>query len=202
MMQKLIEDPFSDNSIIFLVLANFITIFIGVYQGWSFFIFVLIFWFQSFFMGVFYFAKLLKLENFPRKTFEFHKKQVPRKNTRLFVNFLFALHYSFFHFVYLGVLLAVSYLGRTESFNLGYVLLAIGVFFLSHAYSFFYHKDETEKLENLSVGKAMILPYFRIIPMHIILIVGILAINSRASVIFFLFLKTSADLTMHLVKHN
>ena len=56
------------------------------------------------------------------------------------------------------------------------------------------------------MGRAMFLPYARIVPMHLTIIFGsvLLSLTTTPKVVlvFFLLLKTAADLAMHFSEHR
>jgi hypothetical protein len=89
------------------------------------------------------------------------------------------------------------------------IWISCGIFFANHFYSFLFYRTRERQGEEY-VNDTFIAPYFRIMPMHLIifigavfiLILGILGISSTLPVlVIFLLLKTAADLAMHLWKH-
>jgi hypothetical protein len=51
-----------------------------------------------------------------------------------------------------------------------------------------------------NIGTLMFMPYLRILPMHLSIILGAVLGGSTA-VLFFLALKTAADAGMHVIEH-
>jgi hypothetical protein len=47
----------------------------------------------------------------------------------------------------------------------------------------------------------MLFPYARVLPLHLTILVGALQTNSPTALVFFLMLKTGADLLMHVIEH-
>ena len=134
------------------------------------------------------------------------------QKTKMSVAFFFILHYGFFHLVYFGFLVEFLANGRDFSFTMDvFSILIMGfIFFLNHLFSFWYNKKEFEE-KKPNIGKIMLFPYSRIIPMHLTIIFsGIFIVSGSIngfelfsiSVLFFLILKTIADLTMHIIEHR
>ncbi|WP_293645850.1 DUF6498-containing protein [Thiolapillus sp.] len=74
------------------------------------------------------------------------------------------------------------------------------MFFVNHAWSFFSNrKREADTVPN--IGTLMFLPYARILPTHLTLVFGGMFISGKLWLVFFLLLKTLADLIAHAVEH-
>lgn len=74
------------------------------------------------------------------------------------------------------------------------------IFLTNHSFSFYKNlKKDTEKKQN--IGRVMLFPYARILPMHIIIVMGLLINPTTNSILLFLILKTIADLIMHQKEH-
>jgi len=80
-----------------------------------------------------------------------------------------------------------------------YVGLAVA-FWLGHRASFREHID-SDLAHSPEPGKLMMLPYLRIIPMHLTLICGVL-LGGAGTVMFFILLKTAADVALHYLEHR
>jgi hypothetical protein len=105
------------------------------------------------------------------------------------------MHYGFFHLIYLIFLLPKAV---NAASSLGVQVMVV-VFFLNHLYSFFHNRKKDESCVP-NIGTLMFLPYARIIPMHLTIILG--AAIGSAGLVFFLILKTVADMIMHVVEHQ
>lgn len=187
-----------DPSSISLLLSNFIVIILAVTQNWDVSTLLWIYWIQSIIIGFFQFLKILSLKQFSTENFTINNQPAqPTINTKLFTAFFFLFHYGFFHFIY-AIFLASVVAKAPE--NLLSILIGSAIFFLNHLYSFVHNKINDQKLTP-NIGKIMFSPYARIIPMHLVIIVGALLTN-QVLLVAFLLLKTVIDLLTHIFKHN
>lgn len=192
-----IKRPFyHDTSLWILLGSNLLTISIALSQDWSLMTIMVGYWIQSVIIGSFNVIRILSLTQFSTDNFYMNDKPVePTEKTKKSVALFFALHYGFFHLIYLFFLIASG-----SSIDWKYVLFAGGIFFIDHGFSFRYNKErDRQKITN--IGRLMFFPYARIIPMHIVLLVYGIAVKEGALMVF-LGLKTAADLIMHIVEHE
>lgn len=125
--------------------------------------------------------------------------------------FFFTLHYGIFTLVH-GVFSFVI-AGMTESLTAGrtvYVIL-IGAMFLSHLASLGLNWFGRGERHGVSTGRAMFMPYPRMLVMHVSIIGGFflmfngaaggVSFNQLAPVILLVGLKTAIDLGLHLFEH-
>ncbi|BAO43139.1 DUF6498-containing protein [Thiolapillus brandeum] len=196
-----LEALFADNSLWGLLLANLVTIVLAVLQGWDLLLVMWVYWCQSVIIGIFNFWRMLTLKKFTTKGLKMNGSPVAATDsTRRQVSFFFLFHYGFFHLVYLIFLLAGSTEGERPDFFSPGPLLMVLLFFINHAWSFFSNrKREAEAVPN--IGTLMFLPYARIIPMHLTLVLGGVLISGRFWLVLFLALKTGADLIAHVAEH-
>jgi hypothetical protein len=202
-----VQNFFSDNSLLFLILSNIIMIFVALYENWDVITIMFIYWCQSVIIGIFTFFKILNLKNYTIDGISINN--IPIGSTtgiKIVMAFFFLFHYGGFHFAYLFFIVLNPFFNsapQTSFTNLG-VLLIISVFFVNHLFSFLYNKKrDAQKIQNLR--KVMGFPYMRIIPMHLTIIFGGIFLISGApqiTLILFLLLKTFADVAMHIVEHR
>jgi len=197
----------SDHSTLFLLFANFIMIFFAIYENWNLLTIMFIYWCQSVIIGVFTFFKILNLKNFSTEGMRFSNgPALPTTGTKIGMAFFFLFHYGFFHFGYFFFLIANPFfdISSQTSFTGLTILIVIVVFFINHLFSFLYNREkDANKKQN--IGKVMMFPYIRIIPMHLTIIFGsffIMAGSPQISLILFLILKTIADVAMHIIEHR
>jgi hypothetical protein len=190
-----------DKSSLFLVGSNIFTIILAVLQHWSLPKAMWIFWCQSIIIGFYNWKRIRSLKQFSTNGFTFNNQPVaPTKATQRKVASFFALHYGFFHFVYLIFL----YAGRTNlsRFDTLGVVICIGTFAVNHRFSF-QHDLESDLNRKPNIGTLMFFPYARILPMHLTILLGNHFTNqTTGTLILFLSLKTVADLIMHLIEHR
>ena len=188
-----------DMSLWFLLFSNIITIYFAVTQNWDLLTVMWIYWFQSVIIGIFNFIRILKLKDFYSDNLtdsRGNKIIEPTEGGKNLVAFMFIVHFGFFHFVYWLFIFGLTYEDWKEAVNspiFDYILLSVFAFFMAHALSFFNSRkiDETKKQD---IGLIMMYPYARIIPMHFTILFGFF-INYW--LLFFLVLKTIADVIMH-----
>ena len=190
----------SDMSAWSLVLSNAFTVLLAVIQRWDLLSIMLIYWCQSVIIGFFNVIRILELKNFSTEGLKINGRPVdPTTSTKIQVAVFFALHYGFFHFIYLFFLFSGN---KTYDIDLKFIVLTAAVFFANHLFSFLYNRGKDKKKEN--IGRIMFFPYARIVPMHLTIILGASVAGGGFSAfytIFFLGLKTTADLIMHSVEH-
>lgn len=196
-----------DPSLWVLVVSNVYTLGAALYQGWDIRTIMLIYWAQSVIIGFFTVLRILSLKNFSTTGLRVNRQSVqPTRSTRMFLAGFFAFHFGFFHVGYLIFIFVGGFFGADGTpIALGGILSITLLFFLNHLFSFFYNfKDARERPRN--VGKVMLMPYARIVPMHITIIVGgVLFLRTGSSVpmlALFLILKTVADALMHIHEHK
>ncbi|MBU0649417.1 hypothetical protein KJ969_04985 [Patescibacteria group bacterium] len=180
-----------------LILANLATIVLAVAQGWNFSTLIWSYWLQSLIIGLFQFFKILDLKQFSAKGFKINNRPAkPTPGTKYFTAVFFVIHFGGFHFVY-SVFLASS----ARQAEWGSILLVSAVFLANHLFSYFRNREEDrQKIKN--IGTMLFFPYARIIPMHLTILFGFFLIGGPISLVFFLLLKTAADVVMHKIEHR
>ncbi|WP_337866658.1 DUF6498-containing protein [Ignavibacterium sp.] len=165
------------------------------------------YWVQSVVIGLFNFVRILMLKNFSTLGFKQSGKELkPTKATKISTAIFFLIHYGFFHLVY-GVFLATfpTIMNETKPDGSFYLLFSSIVFLINYGYDF-YKEQNTVTSEIPNLGTVMFMPYLRIIPMHLTIILGglIVAAGSFARLDTSLFvilvlmgLKTFVDLITH-----
>lgn len=152
-----------------------------------------IFWCQSVLIGIFNFLDLLTTKSVDAKNFTMNDQPVDPVKSRGCYSFFFLFHYELFHVVYL-IFLVVE-LGATTidvSF-LKYGLVAITV---NMIIDFVRHKQQY-KDHPPNLGTMFFLPYLRIIPMHLMILMPSF-LNIKPSLVF-LILKAFFDVVGYLI---
>lgn len=188
----------ADSSTWILILSNILTIFIAIIQNGEIPKIMFLYWAQSVIIGFFTFFKIISLRELSTKNFKLNDRNVkPTNFTKYYAAFFFLIHYGGFHTGYLLILM----LEFQVKLNSLYLLIPAGIFLVNHLFSFIYnYKADSKKVRN--IGSIMFFPYARIIPMHLTIIFGSLLIKDTFTLIFFLGLKTIADVIMHLIEHS
>ncbi|RFF28916.1 DUF6498-containing protein [Wenzhouxiangella sediminis] len=181
--------------------ANGLTIVFAVVFGWSAGIVLWAYFAQNLIIGYFSRKRILALDEFKTDGFKINDRQPPptpetKKKTANF----FAFHFGFFHLGYFAFLAQAH---RPDGLDL---LLLAGVavsFWFNHAASFRRHIEADAKGKT-NIGTLMFLPYLRVVPMHLAVIIGSGAelMDTLPGLVGFMLLKTGADWLMHHVEHR
>jgi hypothetical protein len=190
-----------DLSALFLIVSNVITIVIAVLEQWQLSEVIWIYWWQNIIIGFYNYKRIRSLKHFSAEGFTINKKPVaPTKATQGFVAIFFLLHFGFFHLVYL-IFIMIEGAALPKLNSVGFVSCLV-VFIINHHFSF-RHNLEKDLQKKPHIGTIMLFPYARIIPMHLIILIGgFFAGASPALLVIFLVLKTYADLFMHRIEHS
>lgn len=206
-------DP-RDYSGIGIILSNGMVILLALFEGWSLESMMLIYWVQSVVIGIAQFFRMLMLRSFSTEGLSSNGRPVPesaqgRRSTAIF----FAVHYGIFHLVYGMFLIGLG--GKDAGAgpaaqeaaaaggwsDTGWFVLSVLGFVVGHGYSFFQNvRADLERRPNL--GVMMFLPYARIVPMHLVILLGGQAGDGVGMMLLFSGLKTGADYVMHIVEHR
>lgn len=194
-----------DRAIDGILATNAITLVVALWQQWPATLLLWPYWIQSIVIGWYSRRRILALRRFSTEGLKVNGRAVqPTAETKRSVANFFALHYGFFHLAYLAFLFSLSFdarLGRAPTSGdwLLFALLGAG-FWLSHRNSHRLHLDADIRSER-NLGLLMFLPYARILPMHLTIILGTL-IGGGGAILLFTALKTAADVLMHVVEHR
>ena len=195
-----VKEPRVGASVTSLLIANFISIVLALYQDWDLRELMIIYWSQSVIIGYFSFRRMRDLKEFSTEGVSSNGKTLqPTDETKRHMSFFFALHYGTFHLVYLAFMFSDGIESlRSDLLFLG---LCIAAFLINHWYSYVEHR-EMDATRKPNIGTIMFFPYARILPMHLTIIAGG-AIGSASTPVLLLFLglKTLADVVMHKVEH-
>ncbi len=160
-----------------------------------------IYWGQSVIIGYFNVRRMLALKQFSTDNFRINNRPAePTRKTQRQTAFFFAVHYGGFHFAYLVFLFAEN--GIASGVAIAGVVACILIFFFNHRFSYHYNRErDATRAPNL--GFIMFFPYVRIIPMHLMILMGNQFVgDSTARLVMFLVLKTLADVAMHVIEHS
>ena len=174
----------------FLLLINSYLIYYYLQNPGEFNTIVWIYWLQSILIGFFTFIELLKTENPDETSMKMNDQPVTKKNIGC-AAFFFLFHFGFFHLVYAIFLLT----GFSAGANAKIVLIKGGIFLVESTFDLIRRRSATKEGEKENIGKMFFVPYLRIIPMHLMILVpGFLGFGSS---VIFLILKTLADIGMY-----
>lgn len=185
-----------------MLAANLVAIVIALATRMPLSDLMLVYWIQSVIIGVSFFARMLSLGRFSTEGLNLDDEQLdatPRNKVR--VALFFALHFGFFHLVYLMFLAFEPAAQKSAPFSaLGFWLCAAG-FAVGHGYSLL-ENIAKDRAGEPNLGTLMMLPYARIVPMHLTILFGGVLFKGVAALVIFCLLKTVADVLMHTVEHH
>jgi hypothetical protein len=203
--------------------ANGVTIALAVWQGWGLVHLLWPFWIQSVVIGWYWRQRILRLEEFCTGGFKINDQRVePTPETQRQTANFFAVHYGGFHFVYLFFLLGFSfgadpsgmitvtnentgaqslvYVGRVAAADVPFLFALGASFWLTHRESFREHVA-ADLARRPNIGTLMVVPYARVLPMHLTIILGMF-LGASGGIWLFGLLKTIADVLMHKAEHH
>lgn len=184
-----------------LVIVNAATLAVALGLDWPAATLMWPYWIQSIVIGYFSRKRILALGRFSTAGFTMNDRPVsPTPATQRSVANFFALHYGFFHFGYFVFLRQrFAQLDACDWLGLGAIAIS---FAWNHRFSY-EQNVEADRRGTPNIGTLMMLPYARILPMHLTIILGgALGGEGPAVVLIFGALKTAADVLMHLVEHG
>jgi hypothetical protein len=218
-MEPLEKPP--DTSVVGIVGANALTLAAAVWQEWGLLHLLWPFWIQSAIIGWYARRRILLLQQFSTDDLRMNNQPVePTPETQGKVANFFALHYGLFHLGYLVFLVQATAVasggilpvvqedsGRTVDFLVGQVTGFDWLIFAALAFTF-WRSHRASHLEHVeadlsrvpNVGTLMFMPYARVLPMHMTIILG--ASIGAGAVWLFVLLKTGADVVMHKIEHH
>jgi hypothetical protein len=199
---ELLRDP----SILGILASNVVTLGVAIWQHWPMVLLLWPYWLQSLVIGWYSRRRILALDTFSTEGFKINGKAVePTEETKRFTANFFAIHYGFFHVGYMVFLLAISFVGNfgrpPDAGDWGLIGLLGLSFFLSHRGSHRRNLAADNRSER-NIGSLMFLPYARVFPMHIAIIVGCMLGGGPAALLLFTALKIVADVAMHVIEHR
>lgn len=183
---------FSNPSFLFLLAGNLYCIWYYENHTNGFVTVVWIYWLQSIIIGFFNFLDLLTIKNYDAADFKMNDAPVTSKNQGCMAWF-FLVHYGFFHLGYCVFLLVDFGISRVDK---NFLLLGVAAFFFESLWGFVRQK-RLEREVRLGIGTIFILPYLRIIPMHLTIIIP--QFTGIQPSLVFLILKMIADILSFMV---
>lgn len=152
------------------------------------------YWIQSMIVGVYVYRRMMSLVVFSTEGLTSNNRPVPETaQGKCSTARFFVLHYGAFHLGYVVFLL---------SSHAAVVPLEIFVL-ASRGLSFAFSQHQTYRVQHAAdlrgrpnLGTLMFLPYVRVLPMHLGIILGSALGDGAMTLVFFVVLKTLADLAL------
>lgn len=149
---------------------------------------IITYYLQSLCVGVFHFFRLLAHRNIPN--------QPNRKKSALFSSFFFIFHYGGFHLAYAFFLLMLmgKIPGRVDFMWLGFSLISILASNLIETRK----SIKKDKEKQTVAGFIFFIPYVRIIPIHLFIMLSFTYFEPT-KFLYFLLMKTAADIITYFI---
>lgn len=185
--------------ILWLLAANLATMIMALTQGWSLGPLMWVYWCQSVIIGVFHWLRIRHLKQFSVTGIKINGKRIeePTPVIKRWMTNFFAMHFGFFHLVYLIFLL--FFLGKIPMEVVLGAMVGVLLFGINHAASYRQHLRQ-DAASTPGIASMCFFPYARVLPMHLVIfIAAIYGPESVMALFVFLLLKTLIDLIMHSV---
>jgi hypothetical protein len=195
-----------DPGIVGIVLANALTLWVAWTQHWPIALLLWPYWLQSLVIGAFARQRIRALQRFSTARLFFGgEPAAPTAAVRDQIADFLALHFGIFHAVYLVFLIAAALFGDAGARPTGrdaLLILALGVGFavaqgLAHRRQVREDRDHEPNL-----GSLLLLPYPRVLPMHVMILLGAFVASGPLALALFTLLKTAADVAMHVIERR
>jgi hypothetical protein len=198
---KLADRAATDRSVYALIAANLVAAAIALGFRMDLRDLMLVYWTQSVIIGLTHFIRMASLRNFSTDGMKLNSEPVEAvsENKWRFAVF-FHLHYGIFHAGYLVfIALDAGRAGEAPISTAGLWLCAL-VFAVNHGFSL-RHNLASDRQGSPNLGTLMMLPYARILPMHVTILIGGAYFGGFKALLVFVILKTLADVFMHVMEH-
>ncbi len=213
-----------DSAVNGILASNAIAVALAWWSGEGLLVLLWPYWLQSVIIGFFAQRRLRMLKVFSVEGLKINGRPATATpgTARWTANF-FVVHYGLFHLVYAAFLttftvapaaqgivprfddatgtFATSLLGRLQGMDLLYIAVAGLSFVWTHAQSFRANVEQDLR-GRPNLGTLMFVPYIRIVPMHITIILGTVLGGGTLGLLLFGGLKTAADVVMHVIEHR
>jgi len=183
----------NDSSTLALVGANALTLVLALALDWPVGTLLWPYWLQNLVIGWYARKRMLALGRFSTEGFTSNDEPVPadesgKRSTASF----FVMHYGLFHLVYFMFLCAEAPVsGGLDAL----VVLACGFSYVVAQRQTCADQIASDALGTPNLGKLMFLPYLRVLPIHLAIVLGTTRIGPAALVLF-VGLKTVADIAL------
>jgi len=189
-----------------VIATNVLAIVIAVWQQWPLVTLLWPYWLQSVIIGWYSRKRILALRDFSLANtsgFDRGSPEVTKRSTASF----FVMHYGAFHLVYALFLWSATrgkvhgiapY--RVDALDL-ICMAALAVSFVITHRAAYLRMLAADAQGRPNIGFVMFLPYLRIVPMHLTIILGVAAAHG-GGVLLFGALKTAADALMHWIEYR
>lgn len=189
------KNIFRDSSFWSLLLINVFVIAYYLINNTGFKTIIWIYWCQSVIIGFFNFLNLLTVHHIKPGSITINDEPVTKDATaRGCLAPFFAFHYGVFHLVYMVFIYAML-TDAHEKLDMTFLEISVAGFFFDQVRNFIRAK-KWEQTHMVDAGTIFFIPYLRIVPMHLTILLPKF-IGVIGAFPLFLVLKTIADLITH-----
>lgn len=197
------NDP---SGVLALIATNVVGIGIAWWQHWPLVTLLWPYWIQSVIIGWYSRKRILALRDFSLANTNGFDRGSPEATKRHTARF-FTMHYGIFHVVYAiflwtftrgGMRGVVAY--HVTTLDLAFMAVLTVSFVLTHRATY-QRIMAADQQGRPNIGGVMFLPYLRIVPMHLAIIIGLSA-GYHGGMLLFATLKTIADALMHWIEYR
>jgi hypothetical protein len=196
MANKLFLNP----AIISLFISNLTAIILIIINKWSAQEIFLVYLIQSFIIIIFFFLKIISLKKFSSGILIYGKTPKPTNKLKFQMAFSFLILHFVAHYFLFIILIYPNLYNILKSDNLISIIFMTIIFFINHAFSFYFYKTKKNKINDL--GFLLIIPNFKIIPIIFFAFFGGLFISNVILLLIILIFKTLGDIIFHLIEHS
>ena len=190
MFKKYLSDP----SFLLLLAGNLFCIWYYQQHPDGFATVVWIYLLQSIIIGLFNFIDLLTISNYDTGSFKINDEPVSEKNKGC-VAWFFLVHYGGFHLAYMVFILVKFGIRHIDKI---FLLIGIAAFFMESLSGYIKRSRNRTEIK-VNIGSMFFLPYLRIIPMHLMILLP--SFTGLQPSVIFLGLKMAADILSYFLYH-
>ncbi|HZD19905.1 MAG TPA: DUF6498-containing protein [Burkholderiales bacterium] len=197
------NDP---SGLVGIIATNVVAIVIAWWQHWPLVTLLWPYWMQSVIIGWYSRKRILALREFSLANTSGFDRGSPEATKRSTARF-FTLHYGIFHLVYALFLWTFTRGGmrgvpayHVTPLDLAFMVVLAVSFVITHRASY-QRIIAADQQGRPNIGGVMFLPYLRIVPMHLTIILG-LGVGYHGGMLLFATLKTAADALMHWIEYR
>ncbi len=191
----------SDGSLLALVAANLAALAIGYATGMNLGDMMLVYWIQSTVIGLSAIVRILCLKRFDPTGFTVNNRPIKETSEgKRTIALFFMIHYGLFHGAYFLLVAAANRPGMAAELGYEHLVLAL-LFAASHGYSLA-RNIRRDAEGRPSPGTLMLVPYIRIVPTQLTVLVGAQFFGGAWAFFVFGLLKTAVDAMTHTAEHH
>jgi hypothetical protein len=182
-----------------ILAANIFSVAVAWNEHWSLLGLLWVYFIQNLIIGFYGTRRILKLGATDRDDESLLDHFIRKRQVAWgFVAAYLILHIVYFLFIFINTVAKDGHPPPTDD-DIFWTAAGALAFFLAHGFSF-RRNLEKDRRGRAPLDTLFIIPFARVLPMHLMLFVGV-QVNVEGGIVFFGILKTIADLAMHWAEH-